>query len=206
MKISTDKLKFHLSLQIILFLFAAGLDQVSKLMITTVFPEPDPSEDIVVIKGLLEFTYIRNYGASFGIFQNRLVFFYIITIAVFIVIIFFMIRIYVFLRNYYYFCNLNPGKYSRRTDRGMIFAGYILCALAAGATGNFIDRIRLGYVVDFIDLLILKIPSFSGGFHWESFPIFNVADILVTFSAVLLFIYIIFIYKEDENFKLLKKK
>lgn len=87
----------------------------------------------------------------------------------------------------------------------MIYLGYILCALAAGALGNFIDRVRLGYVVDFIDVLIFKTPSFDGGFHLESFPIFNVADIFVTVSAVLLLIFII-VFKEDKNFSLFKNK
>ena len=200
------KLKINSVIQIIVLFFIIFLDQISKYFITVIFPEPNPSEDIVVIDGILEFTYIRNSGASFGIFQNRMILFYVITIAVLIIVAFFWISVYRNLSGYYKFCETNPSLYKSRTDNGMIFANYILAALAGGATGNFIDRIRLGYVVDFIDLLILKTPSFKGGFHWESFPIFNIADIFVTFSAVLLLIFIIFIYKEDENFSLFRKK
>lgn len=201
-----NRLKLHLIIQIVIFAFAVFTDQLTKLVITKIFPEPDPSEDIVVIRGLLEFTYIRNSGASFGIFQNKMVLFYIITIIVLAAIIFFMAVIYKKLSDYYTMCRLTVGKYRRRTPRGMIFLCYVLSVLAGGAVGNFIDRIRLGYVVDFIDLLILKIPSFSGGFHWESFPIFNLADVYVTFSAIVLFVYLLFIYKEDENLSLFKKK
>ena len=201
-----NKLKMHTSLQIILFVFGIFFDQFSKLLITTVFPEPDPSENIVVIKGILEFTYIRNSGASFGILQGKMIMFYIITVFVLAVIIIAMIKIYISLKNYYLFCGNNPEVYKKKTNNGMIFTGYVLAALAAGAAGNFIDRVRLGYVVDFISLLILKTPSFSGGFHWESFPIFNIADILVTFSAVILFVYFIFFYKDDENLHIFGKK
>lgn len=184
---------------------AVAIDQISKFIITKVFPEPNPDENIVLIKGVLEFTYIRNSGASFGIFQDRMFLFYIITIAVLIIIAFFMVRINISLRRYYKFCEGSPELYKKRTNRGMIYLGYILCALAAGALGNFIDRVRLGYVVDFIDVLIFKTPSFDGGFHLESFPIFNVADIFVTVSAVLLLIFII-VFKEDKNFSLFKNK
>lgn len=184
---------------------AVAIDQISKFIITKVFPEPNPDENIVLIKGVLEFTYIRNSGASFGIFQDRMFLFYIITIAVLIIIAFFMVRINISLRRYYKLCEGSPELYKKRTNRGMIYLGYILCALAAGALGNFIDRVRLGYVVDFIDVLIFKTPSFDGGFHLESFPIFNVADIFVTVSAVLLLIFII-VFKEDKNFSLFKNK
>lgn len=206
MKDRLDRLKFHTAMQIILFAFIVASDQISKLVITTVFPEPDPSEDIVVIKGILEFTYIRNTGASFGIFEGKMILFYIITIIVLAAVIVIMIRIFKGLKKYYLICEEAPGSFKKKTNRGMIYLGYVLCALAGGAVGNFIDRIRLGYVVDFIDLLILKMPSFSGGFHFESFPIFNIADIAVTFSAVLLFVYLLFIYKEDENLSIFRKK
>lgn len=68
----------------------------------------------------------------------------------------------------------------------------ILCFfVTAGGIGNLIDRIRLNYVVDFIY------------FSPINFPIFNVADIYVTVSMVLLFILVLFCYK-DEDFDFLK--
>ena len=61
-----------------------------------------------------------------------------------------------------------------------------IVAIAAGAIGNMIDRVRLGYVIDF--------------FYFEliDFPIFNVADIYVTVAAFALVLLILFYYKEDE--------
>lgn len=91
----------------------------------------------------------------------------------------------------------------------LVFAGYIYAVLpktkrffplhlitvvlVSGAVGNLIDRIRLRYVVDFIYASFID------------FPVFNVADIYVTVSAALLFIYIIFFYKE-EDFAFLTRK
>ncbi len=69
----------------------------------------------------------------------------------------------------------------------------VLSFLTAGAVGNMIDRVRLDYVVDFIYFVLID------------FPIFNVADIYVTIATVVLFILLLFVYKEKDldflNFK-----
>ena len=62
-----------------------------------------------------------------------------------------------------------------------------LCLLFAGAFGNAIDRIFRGFVVDFISTAFMN------------FPVFNIADIAITFGAILLIIYFIFFDKEEEN-------
>ncbi len=61
-----------------------------------------------------------------------------------------------------------------------------LVMLGAGAIGNLYDRITLNYVIDFLYFIYID------------FPIFNVADIYVTVSAVLLVILFLFIYKEED--------
>lgn len=58
--------------------------------------------------------------------------------------------------------------------------------IIAGAFGNMIDRILYNYVIDFFYFKLIN------------FPVFNVADIYVTLSAVFLFILFLFYYKEDE--------
>ena len=61
-----------------------------------------------------------------------------------------------------------------------------LVVLMAGAIGNFIDRTYLGYVVDFLYFKLIN------------FPVFNVADIYVTCSAIVLVILVLFVYKDED--------
>ncbi|MCR4831272.1 MAG: signal peptidase II [Pseudobutyrivibrio sp.] len=63
---------------------------------------------------------------------------------------------------------------------------YIIVFIIAGAIGNYIDRITNNYVVDFIYFSLIN------------FPVFNVADCYVTVSVILLFILIIFYYKDED--------
>ncbi len=70
----------------------------------------------------------------------------------------------------------------------------LLVLIASGAVGNMIDRVQFNYVVDFFY------------FKWIDFPIFNVADIYVSVSCVLLAILVIFFYKDDDFDFLGKKK
>ena len=73
----------------------------------------------------------------------------------------------------------------------------ILVMITAGAAGNMIDRVRNGYVVDFISFVIIH------------FPIFNVADIYVTVATILFIFLFLFYYKEKDfdflSFKQQKK-
>lgn len=64
----------------------------------------------------------------------------------------------------------------------------------SGAVGNMIDRIRLGYVIDMFDFCLIN------------FPVFNVADIYVTCSMILLLILILFKYKDNDLEDILGKK
>ena len=71
---------------------------------------------------------------------------------------------------------------------------YVLFGLlTGGAIGNMVDRIRLGYVVDFIYVSLID------------FPIFNVADMCIVISIIILAILYLFVYKEEDlsflNFK-----
>ncbi len=70
---------------------------------------------------------------------------------------------------------------------------FLLVLIASGAVGNMIDRIRLEYVVDFFYFVLIN------------FPIFNVADIYVSVSCVVLAILMLFVYK-DEDLEFASKK
>lgn len=128
-----------------------------------------------IIDGVLEFNYLENRGAAFGMLQNQKSFF------VFVAVIFLGVIIYVLIRT------PDAPKYTR--------IHVLLVMIAGGAIGNLADRLRLDYVVDFIYIVLIN------------FPIFNVADMYVTFSTAILIIQILFVYKENDfNFLSFKKK
>ena len=104
-----------------------------------------------LIKGIFHLTLIHNRGAAFGILKNQTPLFIFISIWA-------VILIYLALRNN------KSRKYS--------FYNISLAFILAGASGNLIDRLRLGYVIDFFDFRI-----------W---PVFNIADSAITIGAILL--------------------
>lgn len=85
--------------------------------------------------------------------------------------------------------------YKTPNNKKYICMHILLSLIAAGAIGNMIDRIRFYYVVDFIYIVLIN------------FPIFNLADMYVTFSTAILVISLLFFYKEsDLYFISLKQK
>ena len=76
-----------------------------------------------------------------------------------------------------------------KLPRNKTWLATCLALVLGGAVGNLIDRVRFGYVVDFISV------------HWESwyFPAFNVADIAISVGAFMLAIEVLFLDKEDGN-------
>ncbi len=139
------------------------LDQITKYM-AVIKLKNQPAFNI--IDGVLEFNYLENRGAAFGMLQNQKMFF------VFVAVIFLGVITYVLVKV--------PAekKYNR--------IHILLVLIAAGAIGNMIDRLRLDYVVDFIYFVLIN------------FPIFNVADIYVTVSTVILVIQVLFVYKDND--------
>ena len=178
----------HLIIQIVLFFVLIAIDQLTKNLAVTYLCGHD---DVKVIGDSVVLHYLQNYGAAFGIFQNKQWFFFVLTAIVFIFLVLLVITIYLSIKKY---CRTCGDKYRSATFSNMIFINYIFSVLAAGAIGNLIDRISYGYVVDFIY------------FKFIDFPVFNIADICVTLSAFVLVIFFIFFYKEDKNFHLFFKK
>ncbi len=77
-------------------------------------------------------------------------------------------------------------------EKKFVVLDYIIIFLIAGAIGNYIDRMGNNYVVDFLYFSLIN------------FPVFNVADIYVTISVILLLILVLFYYK-DEDLEEIKK-
>ena len=177
------RLHIHLCIQIVLFLVLILIDQFTKYL-AVIHLKNQP--DVPIIHQVLEFHYLENTGAAFGIFQNRQWMFYLITVLVFVIVAIIFCLLNIRLRNY---CRMDDDRFQSRTFFQITFLNYLLIFLSAGAIGNFIDRIHAGYVIDFIYI------------KWIKFPVFNIADIFVTGSVIMIIIYFIFIYKEDDNFK-----
>lgn len=145
-------------------------DQWTKHLAVTYLKGQD---SIVLISGVLELQYLENHGAAFGLLQNQQWLFYVMTVVMAAVIV------------WLYFKLPRTKKYLPCHLIGVV--------LLAGAFGNFIDRVRFQYVVDFIYFSLID------------FPIFNVADIYVTVSVAVIFILVLFVYK-DEDYNFLSKK
>ncbi|MFP4070765.1 MAG: signal peptidase II [Desulfovibrionales bacterium] len=150
-------MKFRYKLTFSLGLVVLLLDQATKILIEQFLPLGGKT----VIPGVFNLVYVLNKGAAFG-FLNRAdihwqTYFFIGVSALAVVLIIQLLR---------------------TVDRHdpVLFTG--LGLILGGALGNLIDRIRIGKVIDFLDIHL-------GAHHW---PAFNVADIAITLGAVALLI------------------
>ncbi len=115
-------------------------------------------ESQILIPNVLGLSHVRNPGVAFGVMADfawrvRLPFFILIA----------LVAVWLMVRIYREGGHLVPGRIS-------------LGLIVGGAVGNFVDRVRFGAVVDFLDIWI-------AGYHW---PSFNVADSAITCGTVLL--------------------
>lgn len=164
--------KFLYIFDVILFVLLIVIDRVTKYF---AFIKLNGRPSFPVINGVLEFRYLENTGAAFGLLKNQISFFIFVTIIVLVTMAYIIVKL--------------PSKSKN------IAANICLVFIAGGASGNMLDRILYKHVIDFIYIISLK------------FPIFNVADIFVTISTILLVIILIFLYKEDDlNFLTFKEK
>ncbi len=129
--------------------FAVGADQLSKLLTVQCIPL---YTEIPVIPGLFHLTYARNTGAAFSMLEGQQWLF---------ALIFGVFTIFLLYELWKNTLNLAP------------FQRWCAVAVWAGGLGNMIDRLRLGYVIDMIEVEFIH------------FPVFNVADCFITCGAVL---------------------
>ena len=158
---------FNLLFYIIGIVVLTELDQITKALAEAkLLGKPD----FKIIGDAFVFSYLRNSGAAWGMLSGKINLFLVFTVIVMLIVTYVIINL--------------PA-----TRKYMPLL--ITCTLlVSGAVGNFIDRVRFGYVRDFI-----------------YFPVFNVADCYVTVSVALLIILILFVYKEDDfGFLKLSKK
>ncbi len=148
-----------------LFLVASlvAIDQVIKFLVVEYLK---PIKTMDFIKGFIRFRYVENSGAAFGSFSDYTV---ILTV---VSIIFLCITIYYLL--------------SQKNKSKLVTISLLL--MISGGIGNIADRIRLQYVIDYIEPLFVD------------FAVFNFADSLITVGAFVLIIRLIYdIVKDVEN-------
>ena len=121
-------------------------------------------ENIVVIDNLLYFTYLENRGAAFGIFSNQRWLFIIATVLAIILLV------------YLVFVKKFQSKIFNISEALII----------GGGVGNLIDRIFLGYVVDYIQISFFP-------------PVCNFADYCITAGTIILIIWLFFCYDKNKN-------
>ncbi|MGZ8528411.1 MAG: signal peptidase II [Candidatus Limnocylindrales bacterium] len=146
---------------VVFFGLAVGvvvLDQLSKQWVVA---NVQPGEPVDVLGEWLRIWYVANTGALFGLFRDQAVLFALLSVGVMALIVWYH-------------------------GRAVVSSGWLatvaLGLLLGGAVGNFIDRARLGYVVDFVDMGI------PGGWRFYTW---NVADAAITISILLLLLMVI---------------
>jgi signal peptidase II len=138
-------MKYKVVYPLCIISFVVLLDQITKYFARTLI---HPLESIELLP-VLNLVSVRNQGAAFGMFSSLGNNFFIV---ISVTAIIFMLWVIVFAKEDY----------------------RVFSLLAAGAIGNLIDRVSLGYVVDFIDVSV-------SGHHW---PAFNIADSALSLGIV----------------------
>lgn len=142
-----------------------GADQLIKYLVT-VYLKPVGYVDI--IPKVLRFRYVENTGAVFGSFSSHTLVLTVVSLLLLVGTVVFLVK------------NKDKSK----------FVNACIVLMVSGGIGNIIDRIRLKYVVDFIEPLFVN------------FAVFNFADCLITVGAFAIVFYVIYdSFKNKENVK-----
>lgn len=150
--------------------FGVILDQATKkLAVLHLKNQPD----IPIIRDVFELHYLENHGAAFGFLQNQKPFFVVMTLLVLACILYVIWKM--------------PSEPKYRLI-------HVMCGvLTAGAIGNFIDRLRFDYVIDFLYFKLIN------------FPVFNVADIYVSLTCIVGVLLVFWGPYKEEDFAFLKR-
>lgn len=134
------------------------LDQWTKGIVTRTM---EVHQSKTVIPNVFDLTYVRNSGAAFGLFASvdsamKAVVLNSVAVVVFLIV----------------------SAYALRSSHKSVRLQVGLALILGGAVGNLLDRVRFGYVVDFLDFSV-------SGHHW---PAFNVADSAICIGVAVLFL------------------
>lgn len=144
-------------LWIILLVLIIFADQLSKWLVVALL---QGKESVYVIPGVLRFTYVENDGAAFGMLDDHRWVFLVLSTVMIIALIFYIVK-------------YKPSSKWVMTS---------LILIVGGGIGNMIDRVLLGYVIDFIDFC-----AFPNLWRW----VFNIADSAVCVGTFMLSVWLI---------------
>ena len=178
----------------ITFFISVILDQATKVWIESYYKCPGiPSiqqaarqgkleniPEISVIDGVFSFSHAHNQGAAFGIMQGQMLIFAIFTLIAVVWIGYTVHTLH-------------------KDDRSQSFA---LALIGSGAIGNAIDRVRLGYVVDFLRLYTDDVERaiwLRKNFGMAEWPSFNVADSAIVIGMIWFFIHGLFLVGDSNE-------
>ena len=157
---------------VVLILVGVGLDQLTKYLVVS---NMALHESIDIIPGVFRFTYIQNDGAAFGSLDNaRWVFMVLSTVAIIGILVY---------------------MFWKKPQNKLMLSALIL--IVSGGIGNMIDRIALGYVIDFLDFC-----AFPKVWMW----VFNVADSFVTVGVAIVILSPMILKKIHQEIKNEKNK
>ena len=146
-------------LELIIIVCLLAIDQITKYLISLNLSTVGTS--LPLIDGFVQFTNVHNTGAAWGMLEGFRWLFIPMTLIVAGLLLFVLFRFH---------------------KKLCVFSRITLALLFAGAVGNFVDRLLLGYVRDFVDIT-----------PWFSFPVFNVADSALSVGCVFLVIDALFL-------------
>ena len=146
-------------LELIIIVCLLAIDQITKYLISLNLSTVGTS--LPLIDGFVQFTNVHNTGAAWGMLEGFRWLFIPMTLIVAGLLLFVLFRFH---------------------KKLCLFSRITLALLFAGAVGNFVDRLLLGYVRDFVDIT-----------PWFSFPVFNVADSALSVGCVFLVIDALFL-------------
>ncbi|HKP51443.1 MAG TPA: signal peptidase II [Chloroflexia bacterium] len=155
--------KSKIAILLVAAILALALDQLTKLWVVANVAEKPA---ISIISGFARLRYTENTGAAFGFFKGWSALLSVAAILIVVAIV------------------ISASKVSTN-PLSMVALGLVV----GGALGNMVDRLRLGYVVDFIDVYGPRISINNVNY---TFPVFNVADSAITVGAILLMATLIF--------------
>ena len=133
------------------------VDQISKLLVVAFL---DREEPLIIINKVFRFTYVENDGAAFGSFSDKPWIFMIASTLLIVGLLVYLVK-------------FRPES---------MLACISIAMIIGGGIGNMIDRVRLGYVIDFLDFY-----AFGSLWTW----VFNFADAFVCVGCGLMFIWCI---------------